>query len=245
MSDAFPPSAPVPAPGARAAKVCGILAIVLALTCVGIPFALILGVVALVQHGKAKRLAKADPQRYAPVPATGFVTGIIGLVLPVVMLPFAGIVSAIAVPALLAQRERAREAAVQHNLDQIHARAEAALLAWQARHPGQPAPQEPLIQDLLKDPALAALRNPVDPGAPALQAGRSGGPGIVMVHAEREEEGGVTTWLIKLRAKVRRGGGERLLEREVVTHAQEQVHGRTEDGWEVVNPPAEAPAPQD
>jgi len=57
--------------------------------------------------------------------------------------------------------------------------------------------------------------------------------------------GGVTTWSIKFRGITRRGGQERLIEAEVVTHTQEQVHGRTEDGWEVVQPPAEPPAPKD
>lgn len=244
MSDAFPTSAPVPAPGARAAKICGILAIVLSLTCVGIPVAIALGIVALVQQAKAKRLAKADPQAYAPVPSTGLVTGIIGLVLPVIMLPFVGIVSAIAIPALLVQRERTRELAVQHNLDQVRARAEAAVLAWQGRNPGQPAPQEAIIGELLKDPLLQGLKNPVDPTAAALRAGEAGAAGTVMVFAGREEDAGVTTWSIKLQARVRRNGADHLLEREVVTHTQEAVHGRTEDGWEVVNPPAEPPAPQ-
>ena len=36
--------AKAPAPGAKTARVCGIAAIVCALTCVGIPFALILGI---------------------------------------------------------------------------------------------------------------------------------------------------------------------------------------------------------
>lgn len=241
MSDAFTTSALIPAPGAKAAKVCGILAIVSALTCVGIPVAIVLGIVALVQQAKAKRLAKADPQTYAPVPSTGLVTGIIGLVLPVVMLPFVGIVSAIAIPALLVQRERARELAVQRNLEQIHARAEAAVLAWQSRNPGQPAPQEAIIGELLKDPLLQGLKNPVDPKAAALEAGQAGAAGTVMVYAGREEDAGVTTWSIKLQARVRRGGEDHLLEREVITHTQEQVQGRTEDGWEVVNPPVDPP----
>ena len=244
MSDAFPTSASTPAPGARAAKVCGILAIVLALTCVGIPVAIVLGIVALVQHGKAKRLAKTDPGTYAPVPATGFVTGLIGLLLPLVMLPFVGIVSAIAIPALLVQREHAREMTLLRTLDLAQAKAEAAVLAAQARTPGQPPSQEQVIRDLVKDPELLALRNPVDPKAPALQAGRSVSEGTVALFADREEQGGVTTWSIKLQARVRRAGGVKLLEREVVTHTQEQVHGRTEDGWEVVNPPVEPPTPQ-
>ncbi|HEX9010858.1 MAG TPA: hypothetical protein VF804_10875 [Holophagaceae bacterium] len=106
----------LPAPGAKAAKVCGILAIVFALTCIGIPVALVLGIVALVQHAKAKRLAAAQPGAYAPVPATGLVTGIIGLALPVFLVPVVGIASAIAIPALLGQRGRARDKAVVFNL---------------------------------------------------------------------------------------------------------------------------------
>ncbi len=105
-----------PAPGAKAARVCGILAIVFAVTCVGIPVALVLGVVALVQHAKAKRLAAARPDAYAPVPATGLVTGIVGLVLPVFLLPVVGIASAIVVPALLSSRAPARDKAATENL---------------------------------------------------------------------------------------------------------------------------------
>lgn len=232
------------APGAGAAKVCGILAIIFALTCVGIPVAIILGIVALVQQAKAKRLAKADPQDYAPVPATGLVTGIIGLVLPVLMLPILGIAAALSMPALLSSREHVRAMAVQHNLDLAQAKAEAAVSAWQTRNPGQPTPLDATIQALLKEPELLALKNPMDPKAPAVAAGRAGALGTTMIFADREEEGGVTTWSIKLQARVRRGGAEKVLERQVITHAQEQVHGRTEDGWEVVNPPVEAPAPQ-
>ncbi|MCM2249319.1 MAG: DUF4190 domain-containing protein [Geothrix sp.] len=251
MSDALPTSPLLPAPGAKAAKVCGILAIVFAFTCVGIPLAIVLGIVALVQQGKAKRLAKADPQVYAPVPATGLVTGIIGLVLPVLMLPILGIGAALSMPALLSTREHARAMAVQHNLDRAQAKAEAAVSAWQIQNPGQPPSQEAIINTqsaiikaLLKEPELLALKNPMDPKAPAVAAGQAGALGTTMIFADREEEGGVITWSIKLQARVRRGGAEKTFEREVVIHTQEQVHGRTEDGWEVVNPPVEAPAPQ-
>lgn len=241
MSDVFL----TPAPGAKAAKVCGILAIVFALTCLGFPIAIILGIVALVQQGKAKRLAKAQPDVYEAVPATGLVTGIIGLVLPVVMLPFVGIVSAIAIPALLGQRERAREVAVKSNLDIARVQAEAVLQAIHAKAPGQIPSQDAIIQALSTDPFIQTLKNPISPSAPAFQRGTSGSPGTVMVYGDQEVEGGVTTWSIQFRAVVRRGGQERVLQGEVITHTQEQVHGRTEDGWEVVQPPVEAPsAPQ-
>ncbi len=237
MSDAFITPALAAAPGAKAAKVCGILAIVFSLTCVGIPIAIALGIVALVQHGKAKRLAKESPQNYQPVPATGLVTGIVGMVLPVVMLPFVGIVSAIAIPAFLGQRERAREVAIQANLNVARLQAETAVQAIHAKAPGQIPSQDVIIQGLALDPTIQALRNPITPSAPALQRGTSGLPGTVMVFADKEDEGGVTTWSIKFRAVVARGRKERVLEAEVITHTQEQVHSRTEDGWEVVQPP--------
>lgn len=238
MSDAFL----TPAPGAKAAKLCGILAIVFALTCVGFPIAIILGIVALVQQAKAKRLAKAQPETYLPVPATGLVTGIIGLVLPVLMLPFIGIVSAIAIPALLGQRERARELAVQAMVDAARRQTEILVAEQHAKAPGQVPSQDAVIQALAKDPGLQAFKNPVTPGAPAFKRGKEGPFGTVMIYPDVEEVGGVTTWSIKFRAVVRRGGQERPIEAEVITHTQEKVHGRTEDGWEVVQPPAEPPA---
>lgn len=238
MSDAAATFAPIPAPGAKAAKVCGVLAIVFALTCLGIPVAIVLGIVALVQQAKAKRLAKAGPERYQPVPATGLVTGIIGLVLPVVMVPFVGIVSAIAIPAFLSQREHAREAAVKAHLESARIRAEAEVQAIHEKTPGQVPSQEAVIRALLADPSILALRNPITPSAPAVQRGVSGPLGTVMVYPGQDQEGGVTLWSVKFRATVQRGGQERILEGEVITHTQEQVQGRTEDGWDVVNPPA-------
>lgn len=228
----------LPAPGAKAAKVCGILSIVFALTCVGLPVALILGIVALVQQAKAKRLAKVDPQGYAMVSSTGLVTGIIGLVLAALMLPVMGMAAAFAVPSVVLYREQVRETAVQHHLDRAKAKAEAAVLEWQARNPDQPVPQEALIRDLLRDPELVALRNPFDPQSPAFLGGETGPGGAVMIHPDRIEEGGVTTWSVKFRAELPRRNEQRVLTAEVLTHTQERLQGRTEDGWEVVNPPA-------
>lgn len=239
MSDAFL----TPAPGAKAAKLCGILAIVFALTCVGFPIAIVLGIVALVQQAKAKRLAKEEPQTYLPVPATGLVTGIIGLVLPVVMLPFVGIVSAIAIPAFLGQRDRARDIAVRAMVDAARAQAEAIVTDLHAKAPGQVPSQDAVIQALSRDPGIQAFKNPYNPSAPAFKRGREGLLGTVTVYPDMEEVGGVTTWSIKFLGTVRRGGQERLIEAEVITHTQEKVHGRTEDGWEVVQPTVEQ-APQ-
>jgi type II secretory pathway pseudopilin PulG len=232
----------MPAPGAKAAKVCGILAIVFALTCVGIPVAVVLGIVALVQHGKAKRLARAQPEAYEAVPSTGLVTGIIGLVLPVFMLPFAGIVSAIAIPALLSQRARAQEAALRVNFRTVQTKAEALVLDAQAKAPNQPQEAEALIRGLMADPELAALRNPCDPKAPALQAAPESGPGVICLFPGQEQAGGVTTFSVKLRAAYPGNGGEKALEAEVITRTQEHVQ-TTEEGWQVIQNPGETPAP--
>lgn len=240
MSDTHP----VPAPGAKAAKVCGILALIFALTCIGIPVAIVLGIVALVKQGQAKRLVRAQPGLYEPVPATALVTGILGLVLPVVMLPVGGIAAAIAIPAFLGQREQTQEFAVQANLNAAKAQADAALQAIHAKAPGQVPSQDALIQALATNPLIRSLRNPVTPSAPAFQRGTSGPLGTVMVYADREQEGGVTTWTLQFRATVRHGGQDRILKDELITHTQEQVQGHTEDGWEVVQPTPEAPTPQ-
>jgi len=222
MSDAFP----MPAPGAKAAKTCGILAIVFALTCVGFPVALILGVTALVQQAKAKRLAKAQPDRYEPVTATGLVTGIIGLVLPILMLPFIGIVSAIAIPALLGQRERAREIAVHANLNAIRLQADAALQTLQAKAPAEVPSQEAILQALRKDPSVQALKNPFLPAAPAFQPGTTGPLGTVVAYADREQAAGIMTWTLQFRATVRQGAQEKVLKDELITHTQEQPQPR-------------------
>ena len=104
------------APGAKTGRVCGILAIVLALTCVGIPIAIILGIIAIVKTSKAKSMARNYPEIYETPSSAGLILGIVGLCLPVVMLPFVGIVSAIAIPALLSQQARARDKVAISNM---------------------------------------------------------------------------------------------------------------------------------
>ena len=105
-----------PSPGVKTGRVCGILAIVLALSCVGIPVAIILGIVAIVKTSKARSLARSYPETYELPSSAGLILGIVGLCLPLVMLPFAGIVSAIAIPALLSQRARARDKVAISNM---------------------------------------------------------------------------------------------------------------------------------
>jgi len=109
MNSSLPAMTLPEAPGAKTARVCGILAIVFAITCIGIPVSIVLGIVALVKHSSAKKAARDYPETYSQPSQTGLVTGIIGLVMPVIMLPFAGIVSAIAIPAMLGQRNRAKD----------------------------------------------------------------------------------------------------------------------------------------
>jgi hypothetical protein len=166
MANFVPPPLPVAlteAPGAKAARTCGIVAIIAAVTCVGIPVAIVLGIIALVQQGKAKRLAQEFPQDYSMPTSSGMVLGIIGLVAPFVMLPIVGIVSAIAIPAVLAQRDRAYSKAVTMNIStrmeqliQEYDKGKEVGLDQTAIH----ANLEHLLQD-------SKEHNPLNPGGPA------------------------------------------------------------------------------
>jgi hypothetical protein len=109
------------APGASTSRTCGIIAIAVGILlgpfCIGLPIAVVLGIVAVVKANQAKRLAFQFPGQYLPPSSAGLVLGILGIALPALLLPVIGIVSAIAIPALLSQRARARDKAVVANLD--------------------------------------------------------------------------------------------------------------------------------
>lgn len=190
-----------PAPGAKAGRICGILAIVLALTCVGIPIAIILGIVAIVKTSKAKRLARSYPETYDMPTNVGLVLGIVGLCLPVVMLPFVGIVSAIAIPALLSQRVRARDNALLFQWAQVQARAEA--IALESRTSGaRPLTGAEAIQLLMADASLKALKNTQNPGDAVLIIGPAPRPGTIALEGrEAAGEYGTTRFSVILRAQ--------------------------------------------
>lgn len=149
------------APGASTAKTTGILSIVLGLLC--LPVGLVLAIVALVQHNKAKSACAASPDTYQPVGSVGLVTAIIGLVLPVIF-AIVGIIAAIAIPALLGQRGRARDKAAMAALTGTIGD----LVAEYDRQVGAHAPPSALpgaLEAKLKDLGREA-RNPWNPAAP-------------------------------------------------------------------------------
>lgn len=153
------------APGAKASRVCGILAIISALTCIGIPVGIILGIVALVQQAKAKRLARQFPESYLTPTSSGLVLGIIGLVMPVIMLPFLGIVSAIAIPALLGQRTRARDKAVVSTM--VSKLPDLAQRYGRAQETGADAMTIKSDLETFLKTSDGNLKNPFNPQAPA------------------------------------------------------------------------------
>lgn len=111
------PAAPATAPGARAAFHCGLWSLFSMFLC--FPVALGLAVAAIVQNQKAHRLARENPGAYRKPGSGGLVMAIIALaILP--LLAVLGIVSAIAIPAFLAQRERARARGAVVALDPGH-----------------------------------------------------------------------------------------------------------------------------
>jgi len=161
----IPPAALVlqDAPGAKAAKTCGILSIVFAITCVGFPLAAILGIVALMKQASAKRLAREAPGTYRTPPSGAMAMALVGLVLAGLSIPTLGIGAAVAIPAFVTYRDKARATVLRQNLQTVLTRAEQLLL----ENGNQSAEQ--LAQALLGDPALASLQNPFAPKAVALE----------------------------------------------------------------------------
>lgn len=106
------PGAALPAPPEEAtATTLGVLALVLSFVC--FPVGIVLGILALLKCQEARRAAQAQPDRFRPAKGTGQVLGILAIAVGPV-LAFLGIISAIAIPALLSQRARARDkAAIQ------------------------------------------------------------------------------------------------------------------------------------
>ena len=230
------------APGARAAKLCGIVAIVAALTCVGIPVALVLGIVALVKHGKASKAARALAGQYAPVPATGLVLGILGLVVPFLMLPVAGIAAAVAVPALLGQRARARELVLETQWRQVRGRTETVALELWSGGRTRPVTGEEVIARLLADPELASLRNTTDPKLPLLVRGVNPGPGAIALSADHEEDGKGSTWSVLMRGRFGFGASAAFREEKVqVSFVAREIPQDAAEGWQAEPQP---PRPQ-
>lgn len=96
------------APGARAANALGIWSLVFSFLL--FPVGLVLAILAILKHKKAVRAHAEAPARYRAVGRAGFVTAIISLVLAP-LLAVIGLVAAVAVPALLGQRARAKDKA--------------------------------------------------------------------------------------------------------------------------------------
>lgn len=151
-----PPAAPdtrIQPPSAKPAKVFGILGICSHLLCLlGAPFAILFGILALVRHARAKREHAAEPDYYAPPFATGLVTGIVALGLLVMTLPMTGIVSAIAIPALLGQREKAKIRAVEALMTNAAGEVARTSDDMRAQNPDQPVSAAAVVQAFLAMP---------------------------------------------------------------------------------------------
>jgi hypothetical protein len=150
------------APGAKAARVCGILALLFSVTCIGIPAGIVLGIVALVKNSRARRLEREDPSSYRRSSPAGLVLGIVGLVASVIMVPFAGIFSAIAIPIFIQKREQAQETrckiALKHQLG--------ALQMEYLRLAPTGLDHAAMIQSLQRHLAESKARNVYDPAQP-------------------------------------------------------------------------------
>lgn len=168
-------------PSERSSRTFGILALCSHLLCLlGAPFAALFGILALVRHGRARREHEAARDRLAVPGNAGQVMGIVALAGLVMTLPMTGIVSAIAIPALLGQRARARAKAV-HEMVAIAA-AETARTANALRDASGRIPDGGrVIQEVLRKPefSLPQARNPYGGSKCPYRVGPTAGPGTV------------------------------------------------------------------
>jgi type II secretory pathway pseudopilin PulG len=161
------------APGAKAAFQLGLWSVLLNVLCGCFPVAIPLGIAAIVKHGKAERAAWAEPDRYEQPGSTGKVLGIVGLCLTVVAFMVIGIISAISIPALLGQRDRARSMMVRSQV--YSATAEAARVADELSiKTGHPASPQEVVETLLAEEQMKfpAAKNAYNPTAAAYKQGR-------------------------------------------------------------------------
>jgi hypothetical protein len=200
----LPPAKPAlqEAPGYKGAKICGILSICFALTCIGCPVAIVLGIVALVKNGTAKRMAREAPATYRTPPAGALAMGIVGLVLGIFALPTLGIGASVTIPILLAKRDQARAAVLQQNISTVKARAEELVLEARSKNPEQLQEPDQVIQSLLNDPALAQMKNPFDPKAPAMESAENPSQDgtIALWPTRNQNEGGGVDALVTITA---------------------------------------------
>lgn len=110
------PGLPLPyPPGARASFHLGLWSLLSTLLLL-LPVSVGLGIAAIVTNRRAVHRAEAAPETYQKPAPTGLILGIVGICIAPVMLFVIGILSAIAIPALLGQRSRARDKMAVQNM---------------------------------------------------------------------------------------------------------------------------------
>lgn len=161
----FPDSGPgeEAAPGERAAFHCGLWGLVF--TVLFFPIGVTLGIIAIVQSTKAKRLAAQSRGRYRKPGEAGLIMGCVALALTPIILTFMGIVSAIAIPALLGQRARARDKGAINNMTGRVGD----LVGQYDKLREQGRPEQEITQELnrYQEMTSAAEKNPWNPDQPA------------------------------------------------------------------------------
>lgn len=190
-------------PGAKGSRICGILSILLALTFVGFPAGLVLGIVALVKHGRSRRRALESSGAYAYPGSTGLVVGVVGLSLSVLAVPAGGVVAAVAVPMYLMKRDQHRGDALEAQMRVVEARGKEILgVMEQNQGAGAVAPQD-LIQAMVQDPVLSRLKSTWDPGLPLLELGeKPSRKGVIALSVSDSEQDDGSLWgVIRLEAR--------------------------------------------
>ena len=148
------------------------------------------------------------------------------------MLPVAGIAAAVAIPALLGQRARAREVVLETQWRQVQARTEAVALELWSGGRTRPVTGEEVIARLLADPELASLRNTTDPKLPLLVRGVNPGPGAIALSPDRDEDGKGSSWSVRMRGRFGFGASAAFRDEKVqVSFVAREVPQDAAEGW--------------
>lgn len=209
-----------PAPGAKASFHLGLWSILLNALCGCFPVAIPLGIAAIVKHGKAESAAQAEPDRYAAPASTGKVLGIVGLCLTLFAFAWMGMVSAVAIPALLGQWEKARARAVQSRV--VEAAGESMRVADDLlAKDGRRADPEQVVAEVLAEPQMQLPRaqNPYRPQAPAFRRGEEpaedGEVTLAPAPAYHDERTGQVYPAVVVRGRYRTAGRSQTFEKVV------------------------------
>ncbi|HJW08113.1 MAG TPA: hypothetical protein VJ483_00670 [Holophagaceae bacterium] len=151
-----------PSPEEKSSFQFGLWSLLTNLVCCCFPVSIVLGILSITKYNRAMAAVAAEPERYASPKPTGMVLGILGMCWTLFSI---GIVAAIAIPALLGQRGRARDKAAVANM--IEGAGDLVSQFDRLREAQTPLPEIPARLETQLRSEHGLDKNPWNPAAPA------------------------------------------------------------------------------